>query len=289
MNRTRTLLAVGIAAAVALLAPAASVSAQTETQVRIVHGLNLAGQSGQDEGGTPVTICLDGLSADPQLEFGQVLGPVPFPTDSPLEVVVIAGADRDCDVEPDDPEDLLIVDLIELEGADNTWILSYDVEEDAVVFGVLTDELITECTPPGTGAIAVGNAAATAGPLELVVEGFENETIEFLDEFIYLGIPAGTNGVGVEPLFAEPLEIDLAAQQLVAAYIVGGIPGFDEAEPEELSPYVAVYVGSDLEACEEPTPPPTTAPAPPPAPTPTPAPAPAPRANTGERPLALAG
>ncbi len=60
----RVIIAAAAAALLALAVPASPVGAQATTDVYAVHGLNLAGQSSADQGGTPVTVCAGATEID---------------------------------------------------------------------------------------------------------------------------------------------------------------------------------------------------------------------------------
>ncbi len=70
------------------------------TDLYLVHGLNLAFQTSQDERGDPVTVCTGPTSLVPDLPFGDVAGPVPVPTGHDLSVQVYPTANVDCEAPP---------------------------------------------------------------------------------------------------------------------------------------------------------------------------------------------
>jgi hypothetical protein len=66
------------------------------TNLYLVHGLNLAGQAAQIDGGTPMTVCVDGTQLNGDFEFGDIVGPVSLETGATVAVDVFSGATVDC-------------------------------------------------------------------------------------------------------------------------------------------------------------------------------------------------
>ena len=84
----------------------ATADAQDTTDVFVVHGLNLDGQSAQADGGTNVTVCAGDTALIQDFEFGQIIGPVALPSGSAVPISVYLGAEVDCaDPGEHDPAD----------------------------------------------------------------------------------------------------------------------------------------------------------------------------------------
>ena len=67
-----------------------------DTQVYIVHGLNLAGQDAQSDRGNAVTVCADGATLDADFQFGDISGPAALAGSSTVAFEVFIGAGVDC-------------------------------------------------------------------------------------------------------------------------------------------------------------------------------------------------
>ena len=92
----RSVLAAVAAVTLAVMLVPATAGAQDTTDVFVVHGLNLDGQSAQADGGTNVTVCAGDAALIEDFEFGQIIGPVELPSGGAVPVVVYGGASVDC-------------------------------------------------------------------------------------------------------------------------------------------------------------------------------------------------
>ena len=78
-----------------MLVPATA-GAQDTTDVFVVHGLNVGGQSAQADGGTNVTVCAGDTALIPDFEFGQIVGPVALPSGAAVGIQVYTNGGVDC-------------------------------------------------------------------------------------------------------------------------------------------------------------------------------------------------
>jgi len=69
---------------------------QGDTQVYLVHGLNLAGQHAQSDRGNAMTVCADGAALIADFQFGDISGPAPLASGSTVAIKVFIGAGVDC-------------------------------------------------------------------------------------------------------------------------------------------------------------------------------------------------
>ena len=262
MRRTAVLIAAALAAALLLWSsPApAGAGAGATTDVYVVHGLNLDGQTSQEDGGTAVTVCAGSASLIPDFQFGDVVGPVPLPSGQAVSVQVYAGADNDCET----PAGALLIDqtVTPTGAAFSVVATSFGDQLSPELIG---GEIDTACVDPGLGVVQAVHAANAPE-----VDIFSTDLDESLgtlayDESLALELDAGTYGIEVyivaEPpvLVLGPLDLPVTAETVTVGYAVGNQPA------EGNTPVVLLTQVIPVEACEQPVPPTPPAPAPTPA------------------------
>ncbi|MCU0270379.1 MAG: hypothetical protein MUF83_17275 [Acidimicrobiales bacterium] len=238
---------IGIAAAALLFVPVSTGSAGArtatpatlppETDVYVVHGLNLDGQATADAGGTAVTVCVDGSSLLEDFQFGVVAGPVALPSDVAVSVQVYLGAVVDCAAPGDAP--LVIDQQVTPTGAAVSLVATSNGEQ-------LDPELVpipldVSCVEPGTGrAVAVHTANAPEVDVVNIDLGVSVGTISY-GEQISGPLPVGTYGievyvVGGAVMPITSFDVTVEAGKAVPGFAVGNQPGEGGATPIVLIP-----------------------------------------------------
>lgn len=236
-----SVLAVAALFAFALMASPAG--AQDTTAVYVVHGLNLADQTAQDDGGTPVTVCADGETLIADFQFGQVQGPVDLPSGEPVAIEVYNTAEVDC-ADPGGATLLIDTDVTPEGAAVALTASSVDGE-----LGLSAVALDTECTDEGVGRLTAVHASGDTGEVDVLVD---DESVGQLDfgESLDADLPAETYSVQVnlgETPVVGPADIPVAAQTNQLVFVVGNIAG---AEPTPVVPLLGSFT---VDTCEETT------------------------------------
>lgn len=206
------------------------------SQVFVVHGLNLDGQSAQTDGGTAVTVCAGGTQIISDFQFGDIAGPLPLPPGASIPITVTVGADVPCGTGTPVISQIVTVTeddaaaLVATAGPDGTLALL------PVVLDVSPPR---ECeiaqaranSPQGTllpnyesrlGAVHAANAPTVA----VSVDGTTAGELSF-GETLFANVPAGTYSVEVTldgtPIVG-PADIDIPECTLTVVYVVGNQP-----------------------------------------------------------------
>ncbi len=261
----RALMVLATAALLAVVAPSGPVGAQATTDVYVVHGLNLGGQSSPGEGGANVTVCSGDTTLIPDFQFGEVAGPLALPSGQSVPVqVYVNGAEDPNPVDCADPqEDLLIDQTVTPGGAAVALVATANGEQ--FVPELLPVPLDVSCVDAGTGR-AVAVHAANAPTVDVVNTdlGVSVGTISY-GEQISGPLPVGTYGIEVYVVDGPPdpaLAFDFPVPDGVASigYAVGGQP---TASPEPTtSPLVIIPQTIAVGTCTTPATPAPTSPPP---------------------------
>ncbi len=268
----RVIIAAAAAALLALAVPASPVGAQATTDVYAVHGLNLAGQSSPDEGGTTVTVCAGDTEIDPSFEFGDVIGPLPLPSGEEVSLEVYLGENQTCGA-----PGALFDTAVTPTGAAVALVATSNNGEDELDPELLPIPLDVSCVDPGNGG-AVAAHAANAPRVDVVntTLGFSIGEISY-GEQIAGQLPAGDYDIEVfvvgESTPVADYTAPVTAGNTTIGYAVGNQPGDGPGTPIVFITQV-IPVGT----CEAPT---TTTTAPPATAPPAAAPATAQPAFTG--------
>jgi len=218
------------------------------TDVYVVHGLNLDFQTSQGDGGTAVTVCSDGVSLVPDLEFGDVAGPLPVASDQDLLIRVYTGAGIDCESTLDAP----LIDQVVTPDGDAFAVVATS-NGDQVSAELIGGPIDTTCVQQGTGAATIVHAA-NAGELEVYFPGFGDVFgVLSFDESLSLRLIVDTYQVGMyvptpnsDPVLA--FDLPVRAETVTVAYAVGGQPVDGD------TPTVAIVQGIGVEVCDQPAP-----------------------------------
>ncbi len=143
----RSLLAAVAAATLAVVLVPATAGAQDTTDVFVVHGLNVDGQSAQADGGTNVTVCAGDTALIPDFEFGQIVGPVALPSGAAVDIQVYTNGGVDCAAPIG--ETLLIDQSVTPSGAAVAVVATSTAEE----FALTPFPLNAECSDAGNGRL----------------------------------------------------------------------------------------------------------------------------------------
>lgn len=239
----RSTLAIALAAsAAAVVVPfAVPAGAQDTTNVYVVHGLNLADQTAQIDGGSNVTVCADGEDLIDDVQFGQVVGPIGFETGVEASLSVYEGAGVDCAAPGGAVE--LVASAFTLQGDAAAVVITSLGDDSALVLG----ELDVSCTEPGEGRHAVLQTSGDTGEVDVLVDGESVGTASFPDGVV-ADVPAGTYSVEVteaDAAIVGPLDQVVDPQQLELMFIVGNVDGD--------SPIVPLFHDIEVELCVSPT------------------------------------
>ncbi|MCU0267389.1 MAG: DUF4397 domain-containing protein [Acidimicrobiales bacterium] len=261
MRRTIGLLALGALAASTLLVSGTPASAQGTTQVWAVHGLNLAGQDSQTDGGTPVTVCAGTSTVDADFQFGDVIGPLPLTSGTEVNIIVWAGAGVDCAAPG--LATVLIDQKVTPTGDAVALVASlpYGPTEPAPQLAPIPLDI--DCTPAGQGRVTAAHTAY-APEVDVVVNDQPVTALEY-GEDLTAELPVGTYEVivalaGTNNVVAGPLDVPVEAGKYFAAFVVGNLPGAAQevgaATPEAdvpSTPIVVLAEVNDVGVCQEPT------------------------------------
>ena len=257
-----------------LVAPA---GAQATTDVYVVHGLNLGGQTSQADGGTNVTVCANGGELIPNFQFGEIVGPTALTSDTAVNVTVYLNENIDCTA-PGGATELINQDVTPTGGA--VALVATSAGGDLALTAFPLDDA---CSAEGSGRLTAAHASGDTGEVSVLVAGDPVGNLTFGNS-LDADLPAADYPVQVDlggtPVVG-PADIPVTAQSNTLVFVVGNIAG---ATPTPVVP----IVGADaLETCPSTTTtapattaaPPTTAPAAPSAPAPA----------SGGAPLAITG
>ena len=263
MRKIALALALAVAAAgFALVAPAAvDAGAASTSDVYVVHGLNMAGQDEQSDGGTNVTACTGDTPLVPNFEFGQVQGPVPVPTGTNLPVQVYEQDTPGTPVDCSNPGAAVkIIDqTVTVEAG--TVALVATSQESPPPPELKQYVLNTDCVDPGNGRLT-GAHAANAGTVDVLVNGSPVGQLDY-GQLLDADLPAGTVKVQVDlsgsPIVAET-DVEVVEANNRVIYVVGNQPitnGVEpgSAEPEAPvanTPVVPLIQDLPLDTCETP-------------------------------------
>lgn len=235
---------VAAVAALALLVVPVTANAQSSpppptTDVYVVHGLNLGGQSTQAAGGTSVTVCAGGEQLIEDFQFGQVVGPVRLPSGAAVQVAVYAGAGVECD----DPGSatLLIDQAVSPSGAAVALVATSAAGELALTPFALD----VTCTPEGSGRLTAAHASGDTPQVSVVVDGAPAGNLTFgnsLSAVLSAGSPSVQVNLG-ETAVVPATDVPVAAQTNRLVFVVGNIAG------EGSTPVVALLGEVPVTAC----------------------------------------
>ena len=203
-----------------------------------VHGLNLAGQTAQTDGGTAVTVCVDGVVLLPDFQFGDIENTTPIPWGTPLAVKVFLGANADCagtnaaisaDIVVPEEEAVALVATAGPGQAPELLPVVLNVStprqclQDVVPAAV---ENAPQGAPVEDSRLGAVHAAA-AGQVAVSVDGTDAGELSFGDPALFANLPNGTYSVevtlGGTPIVG-PADIDVPPCTLTVVYVVGNQP-----------------------------------------------------------------
>ena len=198
--------------------------------VYAVHGLNLAGQTAQTDGGTAVTVCNGDTAIASDFQFGEIAGPLELPWGTAVNLKVFLGAGADCT--GTDPAITLATTIPEVPalalvatagpgGAPELLPVVLAVENQFC--GVLVD--------PAPEAVATNATiqavhAAAAGAVSVKLDALTIDGVEFGDSPSQEVVP-GQYTVTVllgTTTIVGPATLDLAGCTLTVVYVVGNQP-----------------------------------------------------------------
>ncbi|MGI9577941.1 MAG: hypothetical protein ACR2OH_07070 [Microthrixaceae bacterium] len=194
-------------------------SAQSTTDVYVVHGLNLADQSAQSDGGTNVTVCADGADLIPDFEFGQIVGPTAVPSDSAVNIVVYGGAAVDC-AAPGGATELINQDVTP--SGDAVAVVATSASD---VLALTAFPLNAACSEEGNGRLTAAHASGDTPEVEVLVAGSAAGNLSFGGS-LNADLPAADYSVQVDlastPVVG-PADIPVNAQANTLVFVVGNI------------------------------------------------------------------
>lgn len=243
----RTVLAALAAVTLAAVLVPATASAQDTTDVYVVHGLNLDGQTAQGDGGTNVTVCAGDTALIADFEFGQIVGPVALTSGDAVSLVVYGGGGVDC-AAPGGATALITQDVTPSGAAVAVVATSSGGTAALTPFALNVD-----CSDAGNGRLTAAHASGDTGEVDVLVDGNSAGTLTFGNS-LDADVPAGTYPVEVQlggaPVVG-PADIDVTAQNNTLVFVVGNIG-------DPATPVVPLIGGVALAECEAPVDPTTT-------------------------------
>lgn len=270
----RSILAAVAAATLAIVLVPATANAQDTTDVYVVHGLNLDGQTAQGDGGTSVTVCADDAELIGDFTFGTITDAVPLPSGSAVNIEVFVGAGVACDsgpaaidqdVTPEGPA----VALVATSAGGTLALTPY--------------ELDAQCTDAGEGRLTALHASGDTPAVDVLVNGDTVDSLSF-GESLLANLPADTYSVEVQlggtPVVG-PADIPVAAQSNTLVFVVGNIG-------DPATPVVPLIGNAAIPECEQPETPTTSTPTEPTVVPPTPGATPVSPANAAA-PISFTG
>ncbi|MCP4435984.1 MAG: DUF4397 domain-containing protein [Actinomycetia bacterium] len=272
--------ALTVAAVLTIALISGPAGAQTTTDVYVVHGLNLDGQTAQTDGGTNVTVCANGAELIGDFEFGQIVGPTALTSGTAVDIVVYGGANVDC-ADPGQANALITQSVTPTGGA-----VALVATSAANTLALTPYPLNSDCVDEGSGRLTAAHASGDTPEVTVLVAGDPVGNLTFGNS-LDADLPAASYDVQVnlgDTAVVGPASIPVAAQANTLVFVVGNIAGDDGSTP------VVPLVGEDqLEQCETTT---TTTTAGDTTTTVAPAPsavAPATATQSGAAPLAITG
>ena len=139
---------------------------QSVTDVYLVHGLNLDGQTAATDGGSSVTVCSGATSLIADFQFGDVVGPVPMTSGEAVDVQVYDGADNDC-AEPEG--DLVLEQTVTPDGVAMALVAA-SPPSDSLEPELAAFPLNVACFKAGQGSLTAAHAAA-APEVDVQIDG----------------------------------------------------------------------------------------------------------------------
>lgn len=226
---------------------------QSVTDVYLVHGLNLDGQTAATDGGSDVTVCSGDTVLVPDFQFGDVVGPVPLTSGEAVDVQVYAGADNDCA----DPEGALLIEQSVTPDGAAVALVATSPPGDALAPELAAFPLDLACFKAGQGSLTAAHAAA-APEVDVQVDGTSAGLLTY-GTSLTAPLAAGSYDVAVllgDAPVLGPVTIPVTTAVATVVFAVGNQPLPDEST----SPVVAISLDIDLAACAV-TPPPAAPPA----------------------------
>jgi hypothetical protein len=220
------------------------------TQIYAVHGLNLAGQTAQSDGGTAVTVCAGSDQLIPDFQFGDIVSAGAIPVGTPLSITVLLGADVPCGTAaPIISLDVTVpaveggaIALVATAGPDGELELlpvELDLDANPLCGEAATDSVSNnpQGGPPQTATLAAVHAAA-APPVTVEVEGEGTVPLAFGETYSDSIVP-DTYGVTVllgETPIVGPVDLKLDPCTLTVVYVVGNQPIAEEPTTTTTAP-----------------------------------------------------
>ena len=240
----RLLAVVGVFAlfAAGLFSAAPASTATVTTDVYVLHGLNLDGQTAATDGGTPVTVCNDLKTIVADFQFGDVIGPLALPSDVEINLQVYDGV-VDCATIEATP--IIFADVIPTGAAVALVATSPPGLELAPELAAFP--LDTACTKAGQGVLVAAHAAA-APEVDVQVNGTSAGMLTY-GESLAAPLVAATYSVAVllggTPIVG-PADVPVTNANLTGVFVVGNQP------TSETSPVVPLFLNVKLATCEVP-------------------------------------
>jgi hypothetical protein len=222
MKRRSIFLGLLVLAAAALAIPVAPAGAQDTTDVYVVHGLNLADQNAQTDGGTNVTVCADDTELIADFEFGQINGPVPLPSGAAVNIDVYVGASQDCAAPPGAP---LITADVTPTGAAVALVANSQTNSPDSDYSLTAFPLDVDCADEGNGRLTAAHASADTGEVAVLVAGNPAGNLTFgnsLDADLAADAYSVEVTLGGSPVVG-PTDIPVNAQNNQLVFVVGNI------------------------------------------------------------------
>ena len=217
----RSVLAAVAAVTLAVMLVPATAGAQDTTDVFVVHGLNLDGQSAQADGGTNVTVCAGDSALIEDFEFGQIIGPVALPSGGAVPVVVYGGASVDC-AAPGGATALITQEVTPSGAA-----VAVVATSAAGTLALTPFELNAECSDAGNGRLTGAHASGDTPEVDVLVGGASAGLLTF-GQSLDADVPAGDYPVEVQlggATVVGPADIPVTAQNNTLVFVVGNIAG----------------------------------------------------------------
>ncbi len=249
--KSRSILAMLAAVALAVVLVPATANAQDTTDVYVVHGLNLSEQTAQGDGGTNVTVCADDTELIGDFTFGTITDAVALTSGTAVNIEVFLGAGVAC--------------------TDGGAVIDQDVTPSGAAVALVATsaggtlaltpfELDAACTDAGEGRLTALHASGDTPAVDVLVNG---ETVDALTfgESLDANLPAATYSVQVDvsgTAVVGPADIPVAAQANTLVFVVGNIPIQGGTNPE--TPVVPLIGDFTLAECEQPAVPTTSTP-----------------------------
>ncbi len=212
--KSRSILAVLAAVALAVVLVPATANAQDTTDVYVVHGLNLSDQTAP--GGTSVTVCADDTELINDFTFGTITPAVPLTSGTAVNIEVFLGASTPCTdggavIDQDVTPSGAAVALVATSAAGTLALTPYALD--------------AACTDAGEGRLTALHASGDTPSVDVLVNGDTVDALTF-GESLDANLPADTYSVQVDlsgtPVVG-PADIPVAAQANTLVFVVGNI------------------------------------------------------------------